>query len=254
MRMLKKDGYYKKTVKFSCGIQIVTKCKMPTLGKGGKREPKTQPSTERQEKKNLNKSIEKLHHLLLANFHPGDFNLVLTHTDKTGYDREAAKKTVQKFIAMYTAYCTKHGYKADYIYNTEQHKDGRLHHHIVLHNHGDLPQIKLLWEKQAGGGLVVHKPRNYMLWADYDWYGLAAYFCGVKEDGTVIYRHPKGERRYIPSHGLKKPEITYEWIDANRWYKPRAPKGWYVVPETIRSSMDEETGGGFIKYLMKRVD
>ncbi len=51
-----------------------------------------------------------------------------------------------------------------------------------------------------------------------------------------------------------KPEITYEWIDANRWYKPRAPKGWYVVPETIRSSMDEETGGGFIKYLMKRVD
>lgn len=251
MGMLKKDGYYKKTAKFSCGIEFVTKCKMPTLGKGGKREPKTMPSSERQEKKNLNKTIENLFYTLLANFHPGDFNLVLTYPNMP--DREQVRKTVGKFIGLYRSYCIERGYRPDYVYNTETFKSGAYHHHIILHNHGDLQNIQLLW-KQAGGGLVQYKQNNYMLWANYDWYDLAKYICGVKKDGTVICQHKKGERRYNTSHGLKKPEITYEWIDADRWYKPKARKGWYVVPETVRSGIDELTGGNFIKYMMKRVN
>lgn len=250
--MLKKDGYYKKQVICPNGMNFVTKCQMPTLGRGDKREPKSMPSSERQEKKNLNKAIENLFYLLLANFFPGDFSLALTYAGSVS--REYAQKTVQKFTVMYRAYCKSHGYRADYIYATEIHNSSTWHHHIVLHNHADLDRIKLLW-KQAGGGSVQYKPYNqYMLWADYDWYGLARYMCGLNKDGTFKYKHPKGERRYTPSQGLKRPKIVYEWINADRWYKPRAPKGWYIVPDSIRSGADELTGGNFIKYLLRRLD
>lgn len=69
-----------------------------------------------------------------------------------------------------------------------------------------------------------------------------------------VLLHEKGERRFKTSHSLKRPKIVYEWIDADRWYKPRAPKGWYIVPDSVRSDTDELTGGNFIKYLLRRLD
>ncbi len=254
MGMLKKDGYYKKQVICPNGMTFVTKCQMPTLGNSSKREPKTMPSSERQERKNLNKAIDNLFYLLLSNFLPGDFNLALTYAEQV--DKEQAVRTVQKFLTLYRAYCKSHGYKPDYIYNTEKHGSATWHHHVVLHNHADIPNIEFLWKK-AGGGSVQHNPAGYMLWANWDWYGLAKYICGVKKDNKgneYVLPHEKGERRFKPSHGLKRPKIVYEWIDADRWYKPKAPKGWYIVPDSIRSGADELTGGNFIKYLMKRVD
>lgn len=254
MGMLKNDGYYQKEVFCPNGMRFVTKCKMPTLGKGGKREPKTMPSSERQEKKNLNKTIENLFYLLLSNFLPGDFNIVLTYAEQV--TREQAARTVQKFLAAYRAYCKARGYRPDYVYNTEIHGSATYHHHIVLHNHADLNRIEMLWQ-QAGGGSVQWKKNSYMLWANWDWHGLAKYICGVKKDGKggeYILPHEKGERRFTPSHGLKRPKIVYKWIDADRWYSPRAPKGWYIVPDSIRNGADELTGGNFIKYLLRRLD
>lgn len=254
MRMFKNDGYYQKEVICPNGMRFVTKCKMPTFGKGGKREPKLQPSSERQKKKNLNKAIENLFYLLLSNFFPGDFNLVLTYAEQV--TKEQAQRTVQKFLAMYRIYCKARSYRPDYVYNTETHGTATWHHHIVLHNHADLPRLEMLW-KQAGGGSIQYKHNSYMLWANWDWQGLARYICGVKIDSSGnerVLTHAKGERRYNTSHGLKRPKTTYKWIDADRWYKPRAPKGWYIVPDSIRSGADELTGGNFLKYLLRRLD
>ncbi len=149
MGMLKKDGYYKKQVICPNGMTFVTKCQMPTLGNSSKREPKTMPSSERQERKNLNKAIDNLFYLLLSNFLPGDFNLALTYAEQV--DKEQAVRTVQKFLTLYRAYCKSHGYKPDYIYNTEKHGSATWHHHIVLHNHADIPNIEFLWKKAGVG-------------------------------------------------------------------------------------------------------
>ena len=71
--------------------------------------------------------------------------------------------------------------------------------------------------------------------------------------GKLPDTHVPGERRYITSKGLKKPKIRLERIDAERWNKPKAPKGYELIPDSIRSGTDELTGGNFIKYAMRRL-
>lgn len=252
MGMLKKDGYYKKQVICPNGMTFVTKCQMPTLGKSGKREPKLMPTSEKKAKQNLRRAAEKLYYLMLSNFFPGDYNLAFTYPAGTVLSSAGAKEIFGRFARLYTAYCRKMGYKPDYIYNTEVGKRGAVHHHVILHNHRDLEIIEELWSK-AGGGSVQYRGSS-KLRADYDWYDLAVYFVDRTKGGRQPDTHVKGERRYNTSHGLKRPKIVYEWIDADRWYKPRAPKGWYIVPDSIRSGADELTGGNFIKYLLRRLD
>ncbi|MCM1328385.1 MAG: hypothetical protein NC253_03005 [Ruminococcus sp.] len=250
---MKKDGYCKKQVICPNGMIFVTKCRMPTLGSGGKREPKLAPSSERQQLKNLRRAAEKLYYLMLSNFFPGDYNIVLTYPAGKVLSTAEAKAVIAYFAELYRAYCRKNGYKPDYIYNTEVGKRGAVHHHIILHNHRDLEAIEELWSKASSGGAVQYRGKS-KLNADYDWYGLAMYFVDRTKGGKLPDTHIKGERRYNTSHGLKRPKVVYEWIDADRWNKPRAPKGWYVVPDSVRSGADELTGGNFIKYLMRRLD
>ena len=141
MRMLKKDGYYKKQVICPNGMTFVTKCQMPTLGRNSKREPKLLPTSEKKAKQNLRRAAEKLYHLMLSNFFPGDYNLAFTYPAGTVLTSAEAKEIFGRFARLYTVYCRKMGYKPDYIYNTEVGKRGAVHHHVILHNHRDLEII-----------------------------------------------------------------------------------------------------------------
>ena len=91
------------------------------------------------------------------------------------------------------------------------------------------------------------------MWHNYDWYGLARYYVDRTKGGKLPDTHIHGERRYIPSKGLKKPKVTVERVDAERWYKPKAPKGYELIPDSIYSGTDELTGGSYIKYAMRRI-
>ena len=247
----KKDGYFKKTVKCTDSMIFVTKCQMPTLGGNERREKKSLPTSEKKEKQNLRRAAENLFYLMLANFFPGDYNLAFTYPAGTVMTTAEGKEIFTKFIRLYSVYCKKQGYKCDYIYNTEVGKRGAVHHHAILHNHRDLEAIEELWTRVSGGS-VQYRGKS-KLRADYDWYDLAWYYVDRTKGGKLPDTHVKGERRYNTSHGLKRPEITYERVDADRWYKPRAPKGWYVVPDSIRSGADELTGGNFLKYMVRRL-
>lgn len=241
-------GYYKKTVECGNGYQFITKYTGGT--RSGKRAPKSKPTSEKKKLYNLRKAIERLYYTLLCNFNPGDYNLVLTYPAGSVMSEEEANDVMIAFLNLYRAYCKENGYRCDYVYNTEIGKKGKLHHHIILHNHHDLEVIEELWAK-SGGGAVQYK-KNSKLWANYDWYGLAEYYVDKTKGGKLPDTHVPGKRRYTPSKGLKKPKITLERIDSSRWNKPRAPKGWYIVPDSVQSGFDELTGGRFIKYTLRR--
>ena len=253
-----KTGYWKKVAR--CGDKIIqiTKCMMPTLGRHKKREKKQMPTSEKKKRQNLRRCAENLFYLLLANFFPNDFFIAFTYPAGTVQSPKQGKEIFKKFIRLYTAYCRKNGYKPDYIYNTEVGKRGAVHHHAVLHRHvlmkidgneiDDLQVIEQLWRSVSGGSVQY----GHRLWKNYDWYGLAVYMTDRTKGGEQPDTHVKGERRYNAAHGMNRPEITYERIDADRWYSPRAPKGWFVDKDSIRSGADELTGGNFIKYIIRR--
>ena len=241
--------YLKKTIECPNGMTFVVKY----TGKeqtGQKRAPKSQPTSEKKKLYNIRKTIEKLFYTLLCNFFPKDYNVVLTYPANDRRTITDAKKVVAEFLSLYRKYCKKRGYKPDYIYNTEIGPRGAIHHHIILHNHHDLQEIEELWAN-VSGGWIQHR-KNWLLWPNYDWRGLAEYFVDRTKGGTQPDTHIIGERRYTPSQGLKKPKITIEKITAKRWQKPKAPKGYELIPDSIFGGVDELTGGAYLKYAMRR--
>ncbi len=248
-----KQGYYKKTVICTNGFEIVTKCQMPGLGKNGRRAKKSKPTTEQKKQYNLRKAAEKLYYLLLCNFFPGDYNLAFTYPKGKIQTAEEADKIFTKFWNLYKAHFGKLGLSAHCIHNTEIMPS--IHHHAVLHNHGekvdDIGIIERLWE-QAGGGEVQYR-KNSKLWSNYDWYGLAMYYVDRTKGGKYPDTHVKGKRRYVTSHGLKRPIVKIERVEAARWHKPKAKPGYEIIPESVYSGTHELTGASFIKYTMRRL-
>lgn len=243
-------NYFKKTIECANGMTFVVKY-TGAEQTGGKRAPKSKPTSEQKQQYNLRKTIERLYHTLLCNFYPDDYNIVLTYPANDRRTLDDAKAAMRDFFKLYRPYCREHGYKPDYVYNTEVGARGAIHHHIILHSHRDIEIIEDLWA-QASGGKVQHGG-NWRLWHNYDWYGLARYYVDRTKGGKLPDTHIHGERRYIPSKGLKKPKVTVERVDAERWYKPRAPKGYELISDSIYSGTDELTGGSYIKYAMRRI-
>ena len=243
-------SYFKKIVECLNGMTFITKY-AGSSAQGGKRAPKSKPTPKQKEQYNIRKAVERLYYTLLCNFRPGDYNLVFTYPAKTVMTIAEGKEIFGRFLRLYRDYCKKQGYACDYVYNTEIGQGGNVHHHCILHNRKDRETIEELWDK-AGGGEVQYR-KNSKLWANYDWYGLAQYLVDKTKGGKLPDTHVPGERRYITSKGLKKPKVRLERIDAERWNKPRAPKGYELIPDSIRSGADELTGGNFIKYAMRRL-
>lgn len=236
--------YFKKIV-YVNDLVFVTKCKMAMLGNTSRRIKRFNPTAESVRKHNIRKSIEKLFYLLLLNFLPGDFHLVFTYRRGTVQTVEEAKHKFTLFLKRYKTYCKRNGYKFDYIYNTEIGKKGAIHHHCILHNHGDGFQLSQMWKE----GSI--QQQSY-LWPNYDWYGLAEYIVDKTKGGTLPDTHIKGERNYVPSLGLKRPIVKYERVYADYWRKPVATKDYDLIQDSIRSGLHEITGSKYIKYTMKR--
>lgn len=243
--------YYKKSVIIDNGRiskVFVTKCKMAMYGNGKRRAARLQPTSEAVNRHNINKAIEAVYYLLLLNFKPGDLHAVFTYPAGTVQTIAEAKDKFSKFLRKYRDYCKQHGYKADYIYNTEIGKRGAIHHHCVMHNNRDEYELSLMWA-QFGGSIQL---KSY-LWANYDWHGLAEYLVDKTKGGTLPDTHIPGERRYVPSKGLIRPVYKYERVDADRWHKPKAPRGYELEPDSVRSGIHELSGGAYIKYTLRRL-
>lgn len=206
------------------------------------RAQKQKASTAARERLNARTSFQKLERTLAANFDDGDLYITLTFDDPhRPEDRDQTIKRVRRFWSKLRAVRKVRGQPLHYIYVVEGHcPGGRPHIHAVINSTGDdLADIKRLWS--YGDNVEV---RRLSFGRDYTYEDLASYLTKEPRE----WGHPQvGERTWVPSLGLAKPEPETE----------RVPDSVTLTapPEAVAISKEGPIVNGYgewcwIKYLL----
>lgn len=206
------------------------------------RAQKQKASTAARERLNARTSFQKLERTLAVNFDDGDLYITFTFADAyLPEDREQTIKKVRRFWSKLRAARKARGQPLRYIYVVEGHcPGGRPHIHAVVNSTGDdLSDIKKLWS--YGDNVEVRRLRFDR---DYTYEDLASYLTKEPRE----WGHPQvGERTWVPSLGLAKPEPETEQVPDS--VTLTAP------PEAVAISKEGPIVNGYgewcwIKYLL----
>lgn len=215
----------------------------PGVKRGPKRK-RTPEDIERQNKTNREKKVQRL---ILANFHEGDWHLVLKYKKELRPGSMAeAKKQVQKFLADMRKAYKKAGYQFKYIYVTERGKQGACHHHLIIE---DIAEPDLNTKKMVMKHWQYGSKAFIPLYEDGEFENLAEYIVKkeTKEDAEGC--------TYSRSRNLIVPEPQREIIHRRRWQRePKPEKGWYIVPDSLVNGENPVTGYPYQHYIMRKID
>lgn len=212
--------------------------------KRGPKRKRTPEDIERQNKTNREKKVQRL---ILANFHEGDWHLVLKYKKELRPESLAeAKKQAQKFLADMRKAYKKAGYQFKYIYVTERGKQGACHHHLIIE---DIAGPELNTKKMVLKFWQYGSKAFIPLYEDGEFENLAEY---------IVKKETKEEAEgctYSRSRNLIVPEPQREIIHRKRWQQePRPEKGWYIIPDSIVNGFNPVTGYPYQHYTMRRID
>lgn len=148
----------------------------------------------RNAQRNLNdKNARKMFvRLLCTNFSNGDYFGTFNYEVHPA-SIEEAEKLVINYIRRLNHRRKKLGLpNTKYLIITEQSKNGRIHHHIIMDNLLDRDKVEDLWK---------HGKRNHLRRLAEDDFGLTGL-------ATYLSKDPKGRKRWKGSRNLKKPKQT----------------------------------------------
>lgn len=215
---------------------------------GVKREPKRKRTPEEMAKQNLWRKIRYLTRLIELNFRPGDWHITLTCQKEQRPGKEEAPGVIRAFRDELRKAYQKQEWNLKYIITCETGKRGAVHWHVIVndcHNQttSTAKLVRQLWTKG--------RPWFSPLYEDQDYKKLAEYI--VKETKKRIEDEETAEKlSYTPSRNLIKPQVITEKKQARRWANPpRAPKGWYVVLESIVNGFNKFTGLPYQYYNIR---
>lgn len=203
----------------------------------GRRRQRTPEEMERQNRRNRE---TKLQRLILANFKPGDWHLVLNYRgEKPG--PEEARKNLRSFLGALRREYKKQGYELKYIAITERGKRGKtLHHHLIIK---DLPQTTQLVKRSWKCGHCYFSD----LYEDGDFEELSSYL--LKADGKEESRES-----YTRSRNLIVPVPKVMKMNRKTWKKiPKDRPGWYVEKGSVWNGENPFTGLPIQHYTLRRV-
>lgn len=214
---------------------------------GCKRGPKRKRTPEDIERQNKTNREKKVQRLIIANFHEGDWHLVLKYVKekRPGSFREA-KKQIQKFLADMRKAYKKAGYQFKYIYVTERGKQGACHHHLIIEDiaEPDLNTKKMVlkfWEYGSKAFIPLYEDGEFENLAEY-----------------IVKKETKEEAEgctYSRSRNLVVPEPQREIIHRRRWRQdPKPEKGWYIIPDSVVNGENPVTGYPYQHYTMRKID
>lgn len=239
---------YRKVI-YDMGVVIQIEKSMPgKYGAPGERRGKkrklTQEDVRRQNNRNRWRRVQRL---ILKNFGEGDWHLILKYRPEERPDTyEEAKAHRKKFIdRMRTAY-RKAGIPFKWIAVTERGKKGKvLHHHLVIQDirRDGIDTVKLAKELWTYGSEFFSA-----LYEDGEYEKLAEYIvkAETKEEG--------GWCTYSRSRNLEEPVKKVEDVPHRRWRDPPvAPKGWYVVKDSVYNGTNPVTGHPYQHYTLKKL-
>lgn len=182
--------------------------------------------------------------MLNASFFPGDFHIVLTYKyGSRPATPEQGRADLRKWLQSMRSLAKKAEIPFRYIAGTEVGSRGGIHHHVIV-NRISRDWICDLWEHGQ-----VHFGRN--LDETGEWSKLAAYIVKCK---TQWKKMKCRGRAWSSSRNLSRPEPEVEVISERGHYRenPRPWKGYYVDKEKTRRGIHEQTGWGYLSYIMVR--
>lgn len=210
----------------------------------GKKQKRTPEDIRRQNERNRWRRIQRL---ILNNFRPGDWHLILKYrpTERPESYQEA-KQHRKRFLDKMRAAYKKAGIPFKWITVTERGKKGQvLHHHLVIQDIrkegvDTVQLVKQLWT--YGNEFFVS------LYEDGEYEKLAEYIvkAETKEEGEWC--------TYSRSRNLVPPKKIMETVRRRSWRDPPvAPRGWYVVKDSVYNGLNPVTGYPYQHYTLRKL-
>lgn len=215
---------------------------------GQPRKKRLLPTCKSKKVANQRAKERRMKRLLLMNFKPGDWHIVLHYRDKTlPPDFKTGKANINKFLRRIKRIYKKAGHPFKYIVVTEAgSRTQALHHHIIIEDIitpelNTTQIIKELWTKEYG---VVHFNAMY---EDGHFKELAEYL--VKQETKDKHE----QNSYSRSRNLLSPEVKKELVHKKTWDRsPQAGKGYEVIKESVENIVNPISGYPYQRYTMKK--
>ena len=237
-------GYRKKIYKTGPVIEIE---KTYYIQRKGAREAKAKATAEAVKKNNNKLALRELTRQITTYFTKGDLFIALTYRRGERPDPEAAKKQMKKFWRDMRKTYAEEGKELYRISTTAYGSRGGIHHHAIV-NYIDIRKIQALWPY----GMVIPK----LTYMDGAFSALAAYI--LRQSKRPMGGKPSEEikgRRWSHSRNIKRVEPKIEEVDAKEWAKkPRALKGYQIIPGSVEDGINPVTGIPYQFYRMIKVE
>lgn len=205
------------------------------------RGPRTEKTPEVMAKVNERNSLKNLRRELNTNFGKGDLHCVLTYTPENRANSPAeAKKDLQKFLRNVKLKCQRRDLEFKYVAVAEYGKRS-MHFHAVFHCGLTLEELEDMWKLGRIHATTLDDSGDYSRLASY-----------LIKQTNKTYNDPERRvfaRRYICSKNLVKPVCKIEKVKADSWREmPSAPKGYYVLPDSVVQDVSDLTGYPYQYY------
>jgi hypothetical protein len=225
--------YVKKT--YICGQVIEVEKVFSSKYKGKKtlRSPKMAKTEEAVRKVNERNAEKKLRRILNANFDTNSLHAVLTYRfEERPADGEQAMKDLKNFWRTLKRLCKKYGKELKYVAVAERSQRGVIHFHCIIDCGLSLGEIQEAW----GKGAVHATP----LRSDGDYSRLASYLLKQSKETFNDPERSIHKKRWCSSKNLVIVKPHTQVIKADSWREtPTAPKGYYVLKDTIEAGISE---------------
>lgn len=217
---------------------------------GQKREPKKKRTPEEMAKQNFWRKCRDLARIIALNFNGSDWYITLTCKKELRPSREEAPKVIREFRDRIREEYKKRGWVCKYIITCETGDRGAVHWNLILNNMstGQDSTARLIRQHWKLG-----RPNFKLLDEKGDYQKLAEYI--VKETKKRIEEEKTIEKlSYISSRNLLRPVVEPQKVYARKWLQePKAPKGYYVVPESVVNGINLFTGNPYQHYTIRKI-
>lgn len=242
------DSY--KQIMYKAGMTVeVIKC-IPREGRKGEHRERIEKTPEEMRQANMRQAARKLARKINANFHPGDWHIVLTYRKEARCEPGEAQQNIRKFLQEMRKEYAKSGFEFKYVQTTE-YKNKAIHHHLIVNNINDGVRtttdiVRKLWRGKGN-------PKFTALYDTGEYSQLADYF--IKEtEKTFREASSPVKQRYSCSRNLVTPKPEIQTRKAKTWRRePKPLKGYYILRDSLYNGTDK-LGYRYQRYIMVRLD
>lgn len=242
-----KAGYIRQIWQFDGSLEVEEKHTGRYGAHGQKREKRKKASREEILRQNQWKRVRDVRRLIKWNFKKNDYWITITYRKGERPDWKQMREDIRKLIRKVRDKYRKLGHELKYIYRLAIGKRGGPHIHILANRiaEGDQGTDTIFsesWDKGHINFRTTYEAGGFNDLAEYIAKPIEAW-------------EPQELKRYSPSRNLIRKEAK-EKVILRRTLKdyPKAPKGYYVDPESVRMGRNPITGFLYRHYTLIKLN